>query len=105
MNYRRELTPNIKFQTDRIFVRNDLFEKVIKSCKATNTEFLMFKKKLGIRHYGELIEEIFEVWNEKSTKDLIEESDKKPIEVIDQVSNDESNEELAKKMREVLNKH
>ena len=105
LNYRRELTPNIKFQADIIFVRNDLFEQVIKSCKATNTEFLMFKKKLGIRPYGELIEEIFEVWNEKSTKDLIEESDKKPIEVIDQVSNDESNEELAKKMREVLNKH
>ena len=28
--YRRELTPNIKFQPDRIFVRNDLFEQVIK---------------------------------------------------------------------------
>ena len=37
LKYRKELTPNIKFQADRIFVRNDLFEQVIKSCKATNT--------------------------------------------------------------------
>ena len=29
---RKELTPNITFQP----VRNDLFEKIIKSCKATN---------------------------------------------------------------------
>ena len=35
----------------------------------------MFKEKLGICLYGELIEEIFEVSNEKSTKDLIQESD------------------------------
>ena len=46
LKYRRELTPNIKFQADRIFVRNDLFEQVIKSCKATNIEFLMLKKTL-----------------------------------------------------------
>ena len=39
MKYRRELTPNIKFQAGRIFVRNDLFEKTIKSCNETNTEF------------------------------------------------------------------
>ena len=37
--YRTELTPNIKFQADRTFVRNDLFEQIIKSCKATNVEF------------------------------------------------------------------
>ena len=43
----RELTPNIQFQPDRIFVRNDLFEGIIKSCKATNVEFLMIKEKLG----------------------------------------------------------
>ena len=35
LKYRKELTPNIKFQPDRIFVRNDLFEKIIKSCKAS----------------------------------------------------------------------
>ena len=48
LKYRREITPNIKFQTDRIFVTNDLFEQVIKSGNATNTEFLIFKEKLGI---------------------------------------------------------
>ena len=49
--YRRELTPNIKFQADRIFVRNDFFEKIIKSCKATNIEFLILKEKFGICLY------------------------------------------------------
>ena len=39
LKYRRKLTPNIKFQADRIFVRNDSFEQVIKSCKATNQNF------------------------------------------------------------------
>ena len=29
--YRTELTPNITFKPNKIFVRNDLFEKVIKS--------------------------------------------------------------------------
>ena len=31
---RRESTPDIKFQVDKIFVRNDLFKQVIKNCKA-----------------------------------------------------------------------
>ena len=53
LKHRRELTPNIKFQADRIFARNDLFEKVIKSCKATNAELLMLKEKLGICLYEE----------------------------------------------------
>ena len=53
MKYRRGLTPNIKLQTDGIFVRNDLFEQLIKSCKATNTEFLILKEKLGICLYEE----------------------------------------------------
>ena len=35
LKYRTELTPNIKFQLDEIFTRNDLFERIIKSCKAT----------------------------------------------------------------------
>ena len=50
---RRELAPNIKFQADRIFARNDLFEKVIKSCKATNAELLMLKENLDICLYEE----------------------------------------------------
>ena len=47
LKYRKELTPNIKFRPDRIFVRNDLFERIIKICKATNTEFTMLKEKLA----------------------------------------------------------
>ena len=87
LKYRRELTPNIKFQADRIFVRNDLFEQVIKSCKATNIEFLILKEKLGICLYEENyykeeimqiqgeepIEKISKVSNRKSIKKLIEE--------------------------------
>ena len=41
--YRKELTPNITFQPNKIFVRNNLFEKKIKSCKATNLGFLKLK--------------------------------------------------------------
>ena len=46
--YRKELTPNITYQPNKIFTRNDLFEKIIKSCKATNLEFLKLKEKLGL---------------------------------------------------------
>ena len=53
LKYRREITPDIKVQADKIFVRNDLFEQVIKSCKATNAEFLMLKEKLGVCPYEE----------------------------------------------------
>ena len=42
--YRKALTPNSRFQPNKIFVRNNLFEKIIKSCKATNLEFLKLKK-------------------------------------------------------------
>ena len=49
--YRKELTPTIKFQPNKIFVRNNLFEKIIKSCKATNLEFLKVKEKLGLALY------------------------------------------------------
>ena len=31
--YRKELRPNITFEPNKIFVRNDFFEKIIKSCK------------------------------------------------------------------------
>ena len=55
--YRRELTPNITFQPNKIFVRNDLFEKIIKSCKATNIEFLKLKEKLGLCIYEDICNE------------------------------------------------
>ena len=49
--YMKELTPNITFQPNKIFVRNDSFEKIIKSCKTTNLEFLKLKGKLGLCLY------------------------------------------------------
>ena len=55
--YRKELTPNITFQPNKIFVRNDLFEKIIKSCKATNLEFLKLKEKLGLCFYENICDE------------------------------------------------
>ena len=41
--YRKELTRNITFQPNKTFVRNDLFETIIKSCEVTNLEFLELK--------------------------------------------------------------
>ena len=78
MKYRKGLTPNIKFQPDRIFIRNNLFEQVIGSCKATNVEFTMLKEKLGICPYEENYyeEELIKI------QDDIEESDEELIEII-----------------------
>ena len=39
---------NIKFQQCRVFVRNDLVEKKIKSCRKSSKTFLEFKKKLRL---------------------------------------------------------
>ena len=55
--YRKELTPNITFQPNKIFVRNDLFEKIIKSCKTTNLEFLKLKEKPGLCLYEVICDE------------------------------------------------
>ena len=55
--YRKELTQNIKFQRNKIFVKNNLFQKVIKSCKSTNLEFLKLKEKLGLCLYEEICDE------------------------------------------------
>ena len=55
--YRKELTPNITFQPNKIFVRNDLFEKIIKSWKTTNLEFLKLKEKLGLCLYEDICDE------------------------------------------------
>ena len=86
LKYRRDLTPNITFQADRIFVRNDLFEQIIKSCKATNTEFTM----LGICPYEENYyeEEIIKIQND------IEKTYEEPTEVIGKVSNEKSTKKL-----------
>ena len=73
LKYRRELTSNIKFQTDRIFIRNDLFEQVMKSCKATNTEFLMFQEKLSICPYEENYyeNEITKIQDEEPIEEIV----------------------------------
>ena len=55
--YRKELTPNITFQPNKIFVRNDLFEKIIKNCKTTNLGFLKLKEKLGLCLYEVICDE------------------------------------------------
>ena len=55
--YRKELTPNITFQPKKLFARNYLFEKMIKSCKATNLEFLKLKQKLGLGLYEDICDE------------------------------------------------
>ena len=57
LKYRKELSSNIQFQSDRIFARNDLFEKIIKSCKTTNVEFMMLKEKLGVCPYDVICDE------------------------------------------------
>ena len=77
LKYRRELTPNIQFQPDRKFVRNDLFEQTIKSCKATNAEFTTLKEKLGICPYEENYneEEIIKIIIEESFNELLDELD------------------------------
>ena len=46
--YRRKLMPNTKFQPCRRFVRNDLVEQKIKSCRKVSKKFLEFKEKLGL---------------------------------------------------------
>ena len=55
--YRKELTLNITFQPNKIFVRSDLFEKIINSCKAINWEFLKLKEKLGVCLYEDISDE------------------------------------------------
>ena len=48
--YRQELTPNAEYQRCRVFVRNDLVERKIKSCRKSSKLFLEFKKKIRTRH-------------------------------------------------------
>ena len=52
---------------------------MIKSCKATNAEFLMFKEKLGICPYKENYyeEEIIKIQDEEPTEDIGKTSNEK----------------------------
>ena len=56
-NFFIDKSANITFQPIKIFVRNDLFEKIIKSCKATNLKFLKLKEKLGLCLYEDICDE------------------------------------------------
>ena len=96
---RRELTLNIKFQPDRIFVRNVLFERIIKSCKVTNAEFTMLKEKLGMCPYEESYyeEEIIKMQDdieETPYKELIEIINPKKDETSNESDKETSDEEL-----------
>ena len=93
-----ELAPNITFQPNEIFVIKDLFEKIIKRCKATNLKFL----KLGLCLYEnicdkqELIltsEEIF-TQHDLENKQLKEENEKLRKEKNEQLRKE--NEQLRK---------
>ena len=55
--YRKELAANITFQPNKIFVRNDLFQKIVKSSKTSNLEFLKLKKKLVLCLYEVICDE------------------------------------------------
>ena len=122
LKYEREITPDIKFQVDRIFVRNDLFEQVINGCKATNKNFLLIEEKLGICLYEEnyYTEEIIQIQdntevpsikvinkvsNIKSTKKLTKDRDNKSIEVIDKVLiNELDNKSINEPDNKLINK-
>ena len=76
--YRRELTPNITIQPNKIFVRNDLFETIVKSCKATNLEFSKLKEKLGLCLYEEICDEKeFILMSKRITTQQLKEENKK----------------------------
>ena len=98
MKYKRGITPDIKFQTYRIFVRNYLFEQIIKSFKATNKEFLIFEEKLGICLYEEnyYTEEVIQIQDNTKVP---------PIKEISKVSNIKSTKKLTTKLtkEEIVN--
>ena len=115
--YRKELTPDITFQPNKIFVRNDLFENIIKSCEATNLEFLKPKEKLGLCLYKDICneqelismsEEIFKedkifTQHNVENKQLKEESEKLRKEECEKLRKEES-EKLRRKENEKLRK-
>ena len=94
------------FQPDRIFVRNDLFKKIIKSSKATNAEFTMPKEKLRIcpyeKNYNE--KEIININIEESFNELLDESDDKLIKELNKKSDKESNKKTSdEELIEIIN--
>ena len=92
--YRKELTPNITFEPNKIFGRNDWFEKVIKSCKTTKSEFLKLKGKLGLCLYEKefiLMSEKIITYHDIENKQLKEK--KKKLNVNENVNENENESE------------
>ena len=46
--YRQELIPNTQFQPCRVFIRNNLVQRKIKSHRVTSKKVFKFKEKLGL---------------------------------------------------------
>ena len=99
--YRKELTPNFTFQPNKILVRKNLFEKIIRSCKETNLEFLKLREKLGLCLYEDICDEKeFILISEKSfiqhdveNKQLKEENKKSNKNENDDKNEDENDNE------------
>ena len=100
LKYRKELTPNIQFQPDRIFTTNDLFERIIKSCKAINVEFLMLKEKLGLCAYEVIFDEQEFILPEIQV-DIVEL--KKENEKLKEIKNSEESTEESMKIKLLKN--
>ena len=99
--YRKELTPSITFQPNKIFVRNDLFEKIIKSCKATNLEFLKLKEKLALCLYEDICDaKEFILMSEESfiQHDVINKQLKEENKKLNENEKENDNEKLKKKL-------
>ena len=75
-------------------IRNDLFEKIIKSCKATNLEFLKLKEKLRLCLYEDICDE----------KELLSTSEEIFKEEKFFTQHDVQNEKLRKEENEKLRK-
>ena len=110
--YRKELAPNITFQPNKIFVRNDLFEKIIKSCEATNLEFLKLKEKLGLCLYEDICDEqelismsevIFKEENFFTQHDVKDKQSKEGKEKLRNEENEKLINEENDKLRNVVN--
>ena len=97
--YSKELTPNITFQPNKIFVRNDLFEKIIKSCKATNLEFLKLKKKLDLCLYEDICDEQEFVLTSEENTFTQHDGENKQLKEKNEKLRKEENEKLRKKRK------
>ena len=100
--------PNITFQPNKIFVRNDLLEKAIKICEATNLEFLKFKEKLGLCLYEaiydeqELISMSEEIFTEHDVESKhLKEENEKLRKKEDEELRKEENEKLRKENKQL----